>query len=116
MVKHGHKVIVFPPSDISPITSVTSNRNTVTTAATPVNDGGLLVNVLGDIDLVSASPAQNSAKHVTPGADEGFRKFLLKNNGVLFENDILQIGVKSEYKKNLGKILLTMFIAVNLYR
>ena len=25
----------------------------------------------------------------------------MKNNGVLFENDLLQIGVKSEYKKNL---------------
>ena len=30
-------------------------------------------------------------------------RFLLKNNGVLFENEMLQIGVKCEYKKNLGK-------------
>ena len=32
-------------------------------------------------------------------------RFLLKNNGVLFENEMLQIGVKSEYKKNLGQFL-----------
>jgi AP-2 complex subunit alpha len=65
--------------------------------AAPVADGGLLVNVLGDFDV--ASTAQDS---LTPGAEEGYRKFLMKNNGVLFENDTLQIGVKSEYKKNLG--------------
>ena len=46
--------------------------------------------------------ADVSGDTLTPGAEEGFMKFLLKNNGVLFENDILQIGIKSEYKKNLG--------------
>lgn len=33
-----------------------------------------------------------------------FIRFLFKNNGVLFENDILQIGVKSEYRQNLGRL------------
>lgn len=74
----------------------------VAVAAAPVADGGLLVNVLGDIDLPSTAPSQNYTQSVTPGVEEGFGKFLFKNNGVLFENDILQIGVKSEYKKNLG--------------
>lgn len=71
-------------------------------AAAPVSDGGLLVNVLGDFDVTSDMSAQGSVQNLTPGAEEGYRKFLMKNNGVLFENDILQIGVKSEYKKNLG--------------
>lgn len=31
-------------------------------------------------------------------------RFLFKNNGVLFENDIIQIGVKSEYRQNLGRL------------
>ena len=30
-------------------------------------------------------------------------RFLFKNNGVLFENDVLQIGIKSMYQKSLGK-------------
>ena len=30
-------------------------------------------------------------------------RFAIKNNGVLFENELLQIGVKAEYKGNLGK-------------
>ena len=31
-------------------------------------------------------------------------RFWLKNNGILFENEVLQIGIKSEYKKNLGRV------------
>lgn len=31
-------------------------------------------------------------------------RFLFKNNGVLFENDLLQIGVKSEFRHNLGRL------------
>jgi len=29
-----------------------------------------------------------------------------KNNGVLFENDLVQIGVKSEFRQNLGRLNL----------
>lgn len=31
-------------------------------------------------------------------------RFVCKNNGVLFENDLIQIGVKSEFRQNLGRI------------
>jgi AP-2 complex subunit alpha len=31
-------------------------------------------------------------------------RFLFKNNGVLFENEMIQIGVKSEYRQNLGRL------------
>ncbi|XP_065070823.1 AP-2 complex subunit alpha-2-like [Rhopilema esculentum] len=41
---------------------------------------------------------------VSPGADQAVRKFVCKNNGVLFENEIIQIGIKSEYKTNRGQI------------
>ena len=34
----------------------------------------------------------------------GFCRFILKNNGVMFENDLLQIGVKMEFRQNLGRI------------
>jgi hypothetical protein len=30
-------------------------------------------------------------------------RFVSKNNGVLFENDLIQIGLKSEYRQNLGR-------------
>ncbi len=29
---------------------------------------------------------------------------MCKNNGVLFENQLLQIGIKSEYRQNLGEL------------
>uniref|UniRef100_A0A452TLY8 AP-2 complex subunit alpha n=1 Tax=Ursus maritimus TaxID=29073 RepID=A0A452TLY8_URSMA len=33
-------------------------------------------------------------------------RFVCKNNGVLFENQLLQIGVKSEFRQNLGRMYL----------
>jgi hypothetical protein len=33
-----------------------------------------------------------------------FCRFVCKNNGVLFENDLIQIGVKSEFRQNLGRL------------
>lgn len=33
-----------------------------------------------------------------------FYRFVCKNNGVLFENQLLQIGIKSEYRQNLGEL------------
>lgn len=31
---------------------------------------------------------------------------MCKNNGVLFENDLIQIGVKCEFRQNLGRLSL----------
>ena len=36
--------------------------------------------------------------------DDVRNDFLLKNNGVLFENDLIQIGVKSEFTSSVGKL------------
>uniref|UniRef100_A0A8C2H621 AP-2 complex subunit alpha n=1 Tax=Cyprinus carpio TaxID=7962 RepID=A0A8C2H621_CYPCA len=36
----------------------------------------------------------------------GDSEFVCKNNGVLFENQLLQIGIKSEYRQNLGRMYL----------
>lgn len=71
-------------------------------SSAPAADPTMLVNVLDDFSL-GPSSTQPLSEGLTPGAEEGFMKFLFKNNGVLFENDVLQIGIKSDYKKNLGK-------------
>lgn len=55
------------------------------------NSQNTLIDVLGDI--YNQSSAVNNAK-----------KFLFKNNGVLFENEMIQIGVKSEFRQNLGRL------------
>lgn len=31
-------------------------------------------------------------------------RFICKNNGVLFENELIQVGVKCEFKRNLGRL------------
>lgn len=60
------------------------------------------------VDVFSTTPPSYASTVTTPtftpGADEGYTRFLFKSSGVLFENEILQIGVKSEFKKNLGRI------------
>ena len=33
-------------------------------------------------------------------------RFVFKNSGVLYENPVLQIGIKSEFNNNLGKLVI----------
>ncbi|KAK7938447.1 hypothetical protein WMY93_001773 [Mugilogobius chulae] len=63
----------------------------------------LLVEGSGDAD--SAPPSEDPAAPL-PDADDLLNKFVCKNNGVLFENQLLQIGIKSEYRQNLGRMYL----------
>ncbi|KAK5607991.1 AP-2 complex subunit alpha-2, partial [Crenichthys baileyi] len=69
----------------------TLNLNT-----TPSSGASLLVDVFSDI----SNPAP------TEGSDEHFSRFVCKNNGVIYENQLLQIGLKSEYRQNLGRMFL----------
>jgi AP-2 complex subunit alpha len=55
--------------------------------------------------MPAAAPATNTGG-LSPGAEENFLKFICKNNGVLFENDLLQIGVKSESKSMYCRLVL----------
>lgn len=63
------------------------------TIAPPAGNG--LLDVLGDLYTNKGTPST---------AQNNIKKFLFKNNGVLFENDLIQIGVKSEFRQNLGRI------------
>ncbi|CAI9610900.1 unnamed protein product [Staurois parvus] len=58
----------------------------------------LLVDVFADSSLPVAA--------VATGAEENFSRFICKNNGVLFENQLLQIGLKSEFRQNLGRMFI----------
>ncbi|XP_028404796.1 AP-2 complex subunit alpha-2-like [Dendronephthya gigantea] len=62
---------------------------------------GLLV----DVFETSSSTVHSSAPTtLSPGAEGNLKKFVCKNTGVVFENDILQIGLKSEYKDYFGRL------------
>ncbi|XP_069057024.1 AP-2 complex subunit alpha-1 isoform X2 [Pleurodeles waltl] len=56
------------------------------------------------VDVFSDTPSATVA--LTSGAEDNFLRFVCKNNGVLFENQLLQIGVKSEFRQNLGRMYL----------
>jgi AP-2 complex subunit alpha len=76
---------------------------------TDPNTTSLLVDVFATPSLQpAATPTQpfltSLVGGLSPGADDGYMRFLTKNNGVLFEDDVLQIGIKSEFKKNLGRL------------
>uniref|UniRef100_A0A8C4PYK0 AP-2 complex subunit alpha n=1 Tax=Eptatretus burgeri TaxID=7764 RepID=A0A8C4PYK0_EPTBU len=70
-----------------------------------VGTGGasLLVDVFSDM---AAAAASSSPQIVGTPPEDNFMKFVCKNNGVLFENNLLQIGVKSEFRQNLGRVCL----------
>ena len=62
----------------------------------------MLIDVFGGIGTSPISTAGETS--LSPGAEEGYKRFMTKSNGVLFENDIdiLQIGVKI-FSENLGE-------------
>ncbi|KAM9860468.1 AP-2 complex subunit alpha-2 isoform 1-T1 [Aulostomus maculatus] len=66
------------------------NSAPATAAASP----SLLVDVFSESSTAAA----------TEVSEESFSRFICKNNGVLYENQLLQVGLKSEYRQNLGRM------------
>ncbi|XP_053193664.1 AP-2 complex subunit alpha-2 isoform X3 [Scomber japonicus] len=81
----------------SPSADLLGIRSAAPISAAPASAGSLLVDVFSEAGPAAPSAAVN---------DDGFLRFVCKNNGVLFENQLLQIGIKSEYRQNLGRMYL----------
>ncbi|XP_070778813.1 AP-2 complex subunit alpha-2 isoform X3 [Enoplosus armatus] len=81
----------------SPSADLLGIRSAAPVGAAPTTAGSLLVDVFSEAGPAAPSAAVN---------DDGFLRFVCKNNGVLFENQLLQIGIKSEYRQNLGRMYL----------
>ncbi|KAK2185380.1 hypothetical protein NP493_239g10012 [Ridgeia piscesae] len=96
--------------DLLGLSSPTQPSNSVPNS-TP-GGTGLLIDVLGDLSGESSTDVPSSVQKTvtpTPGfgsvlATDHFSKFVCKNNGVIFETDLLQIGVKAEFRQNLGRL------------
>ncbi|XP_062994544.1 AP-2 complex subunit alpha-1 isoform X5 [Elgaria multicarinata webbii] len=88
-----------PKSTPSPSADLLGLRAAPATGSgAPASSGNLLVDVFSD--------SSSAATGLVSGAEENFLRFVCKNNGVLFENQLLQIGVKSEFRQNLGRMYL----------
>ncbi|XP_055079583.1 AP-2 complex subunit alpha-2 isoform X2 [Periophthalmus magnuspinnatus] len=81
----------------SPSADLLGIRSSAPMGAAPAAAGSLLVDVFSEAGPAAPAAAVNN---------DGFLRFVCKNNGVLFENQLLQIGIKSEYRQNLGKMYL----------
>uniref|UniRef100_A0A3Q3KXM4 AP-2 complex subunit alpha n=1 Tax=Mastacembelus armatus TaxID=205130 RepID=A0A3Q3KXM4_9TELE len=102
----------------SPSADLLGIRSAPPVGAASTSAGSLLVDVFSEAGptippaavnddgfLSSAPPSEDPAPPLSE-ADELLNKFVCKNNGVLFENQLLQIGIKSEYRQNLGRMYL----------
>nr|CAG4651585.1 EOG090X0109 [Triops cancriformis] len=69
-----------------------------------------LVDVLADVfsnSSVSPTSQNNSFSGLgNTTTIDNLKKFVCKNNGVLFENDLIQVGIKAEFRQNLGRLAL----------
>ncbi|CAB1339311.1 unnamed protein product [Coregonus sp. 'balchen'] len=73
-------------------------------AAFPV-ETPVAVGPVADENFSSFLPNTPQVAYATlPTAEEPEDKFVCKNNGVLYENQLLQIGLKSEFRQNLGRM------------
>ena len=79
-------------------------------AVTKMQSSSLLVDVFDNFTpSVSNSTSHEETSQpvkVLISNVEGLKKLVCKNNGVLFENDLIQIGVKCEFRQNLGRLSL----------
>ncbi|KAF6020849.1 AP2A2 [Bugula neritina] len=78
--------------------------STPATNPTPPSANSVLIDVFEATQAAGQTFKQNGIHTIS--ADEGFNKFVFKNSGVLLENDMMQIGVKSEYKRNYGRLMV----------
>lgn len=55
---------------------------------------------------LSKIPNLASAAHLSPGWEFGYTKLLFQDEGILYEDAQIQIGLRSEYRSSLGCIIL----------
>lgn len=72
-------------------------------------NSNLLVDLFGDSSNTmqnnsSSNGPSNLQTDVIYSNKECLQKLLCKHNGILYENSLIQIGLKCEYKQNLGRI------------
>ena len=55
---------------------------------------------------ISKAPNLASAAHLSPGWEPGYQRLLFSDEGILYEDSQIQVGVRSEYRANMGCIIL----------
>lgn len=82
------------------------------TPVTPGFEGANGSNGHGLEGLDMASPTESrttnlaSAAHLSPGWDKGYKQLLYVDEGILYEDSQLQVGLRSEYRGPVGAVIL----------
>ncbi|KAI7351934.1 Adaptor protein complex AP-2 alpha subunit [Hortaea werneckii] len=61
---------------------------------------------LAGLDLSSGAPNMASASHLSPDWEPGYNRLLLQPEGVLYEDVQIQVGLRSEYRSEVGCVIL----------
>ena len=61
---------------------------------------------LAGLDLSSGTPNLASASHLSPDWEPGYNRLLFKPEGILYEDVQVQIGTRTEYRQEVGCIIL----------
>ncbi|EMC92589.1 hypothetical protein BAUCODRAFT_76752 [Baudoinia panamericana UAMH 10762] len=96
-----------PPAGIN---GVEANGGLIGPNGTYTNGGPVKspIEELAGLDLSSASNGPNlaSASHLSPDWEPGYTRLLVRPEGVLYEDLQLQIGLRSEYRAEVGCVIL----------
>jgi AP-2 complex subunit alpha len=85
-------------------TSSGTHANGSTTTGNGMHDDLAGLHMNGSED--KAAPNFASAAHLSAGWEPGYQRLLLKPEGVLYEDPQIQVGLRSEYRGELGCIIL----------
>ena len=61
---------------------------------------------LAGLDLTSGPPNLASASHLSPDWEPGYNRLLMRPEGTLYEDVQIQVGLRSEYRADVGCIIL----------
>ncbi|KAI9860221.1 MAG: hypothetical protein M1824_003221 [Vezdaea acicularis] len=81
-------------------------------ALSPNGTGKKGVSELAGLDMsaeaqkTQKAPNLASAAHLSPDWELGYNKLLLKNEGVLYEDAQIQVGLRSEYRGQIGCVMI----------
>jgi AP-2 complex subunit alpha len=78
-----------------------TNGNGVTAISSDLE--GLDLNI--DVNKTSKAPNLASAAHLSPDWEVGYTRLLLRPEGVLYEDQQIQIGLRTEYRGQLGALI-----------
>lgn len=64
------------------------------------------IDELAGLDLTGGTPNLASASHLSPDWEPGYNRLLMRSEGILYEDNQLQVGIRTEYRNEVGCVIL----------